>query len=293
MAHFKYFSKNIHKLFFGFGIMQGVSAKVGPAMSQKKRNPAGYVCYRIIKWLVWVFYPKITVEGVENLPEESCLVVGNHTQMNGPIACELYFPGNRYTWCAGQMMHLKEVPAYAFQDFWSGKPKWNRWFYKMLSYLIAPFSVCVFNNARTIPVYRDTRVITTFKSTVNKLTEGANVVVFPEHAVPHNHIICDFQDKFIDVAKLYYKRTGKAIAFIPMYIAPALKKMYLGKPIRFDPDAPMDLERKRICDYLMDAVTQMAVELPRHRVVPYLNVPKKQYPYNQLAEEGNYEKTSG
>lgn len=242
-------------------------------MNKEKTSPL----YRFIKWLVWVFYPKMEVVGSENLPEEPVMVVGNHTQMNGPIACELYFPGNRYTWCAGQMMRLKEVPAYAYQDFWSEKPRYIRWFYKLLSYIIAPLSVCVFNNAKTIGVYRDARIISTFKSTVNRLCEGASVVIFPEHDVPHNHIICQFQDKFIDIAKLYYKKTGKELCFVPLYIAPALRKMYLGKPIRFCAANAMDAERKRICDYLMDEITEIASAFPEHKVVPYKNVPKKDY----------------
>ena len=156
---------------------------------EKKRNWFSYGCYRVIRWLVWLFYPKMKVAGAENLPEDACIVVGNHTQMNGPICGELYFPGERTTWCIQQMMHIKEVPAYAFQDFWSGKPKWTHWFYRLLSYIIAPISVCVFNNARTIPVYRDSRLITTFKLTISALQEGKNVIIFPEHAAPHNHII--------------------------------------------------------------------------------------------------------
>lgn len=239
-----------------------------------------YLCYRVIRGLVWAFYPKIKVEGLENLPDEPCLVVANHTQMNGPIACELHFPGERRIWCAGQMMHLKDVPAYAYQDFWSAKPKATRWFYKLLSYLIAPISVCVFNNAHTIAVYRDTRIISTFRKTVQSLEAGANVVVFPECAVPHNNIVNTFQDKFIDVAKLYYKRTGKALQFVPMYIAPNLKTMYLGKPLVFSPDTPMEQERLRIRDALMADITDIAVHLPPHTVVPYRNVPKKQYPKN-------------
>lgn len=257
----------------------------------KKRKD--YPIYQIIKWLVWVFYPKMKVVGAENLPAEPAIVVGNHTQMNGPIACELYFPGDRYTWCAGEMMHAKEVPAYAYRDFWSGKPKWCRWFYKLLSYIIAPLSVCVFNNARTVGVYHDGRILSTFKTTVAKLQEGASVVVFPEHDVPYNHIVCDFQDKFIDIAKLYYKRTGEKLAFVPLYIAPRLKKLYIGTPTRFDPEAPMDQERQRICRYLMDEITDMAQKLPRHRVVPYRNIPKKQYPFNVPVEGESHEKTGG
>lgn len=251
----------------------------------KKRNTFSYVCYRILRFFIWLFYPKTTVEGISNLPKEACVVVGNHSQMNGPICGEIHFPGKRKIWCNHQMMYLKEVPGYAYQDFWSKKPKAVCWFYKLLSYIIAPVSVCIFNNANTIPVFRDGRLLTTFKQTVSALGAGENVIIFPECYEPHNHIVYQFQDHFIDVAKLYYKRTGKAISFVPMYIAPALKKMYIGKPVVFDPEAPIEEERCRISAYLMDAVTELAVNLPRHRVVPYPNLPKKEYPYNVEKEK--------
>ena len=239
------------------------------------------LAFRFIKALVRLFYPKTEIVGAENLPDEPCIIVGNHTQMNGPIVSELYFPRRRYTWCAFQMMELKEVPAYAFQDFWSGKPAYIRWLYKLLSYIIAPLSVCVFNNAETIPVYHDTRLLTTLRQTMQRLDDGADIVIFPEHSVPHNHILCDFQDKFIDVAKLYYKKTGRELCFVPMYLAPALKKAYLGKPIRFDHSLPIKQERERICALLMDEITSIAISLPRHKVVPYNNISRKLYNWNK------------
>ena len=238
------------------------------------------VSYKIIQKIIWFFYPKMTLYGQEHLPDEATIIVGNHTQLHGPIAAELYGPGEHYTWCAGQMMHKEDVAEYAFQDFWSQKPKATHWFYKILSHLIVPLSLCIFNNANTIGVYHDTRIIGTFKNTVKRLSEGAHVVIFPEHDVKYNHIVYDFQDKFIDVAKLYYKKTGKAVCFVPLYIAPNLKGMYLGEPTRFQPEASMDEERQRIKDYLMQAITDLAEDLPEHTVVPYRNIPKKRYPKN-------------
>lgn len=252
---------------------------------EKKNSKLSYGCFRVIRWLVKLFYPKITVEGLENLPRESAIFVGNHTQMNGPICAELYFPGKRTTWCAHQMMQRKEVPAYAFQDFWSGKPRWTHWFYRALSYIIAPFSACVFTNAHTIAVYHDARLITTFKQTIAALQDSTNVIIFPECYTPHNHIVYEFQDKFVDVAKLYHKRTGKTLEFVPVYIAPKLKKVYIGKAITFCPENPMEQERSRICNYLMDEITAIATHLPRHTVVPYPNIPKKAYPCNIPEEE--------
>ena len=260
--------------------------------TEKIRKKISRGCYRVIRWLVKLFYPKMKVMGIENLPREASIIVANHTQMNGPIACELYFPGKRYTWCAGQMMHLKEVPAYAYRDFWSQKPIYTRFFYKLLSYVIAPISVCVFNNANTIAVYRDTRIIATFKNTVKVLQEGASVVIFPEHNVPYNHILCDFQENFTDIAKLYYKRTGQALNFVPMYIAPTLKTMHIGKPVTYDPHKPIESQRTEICKALKEAITDMAVALPEHRVIPYQNIPRKQYLMNKKGR-GSVEADTG
>ena len=257
-----------------------------PAETEGKKTS---LLFRVTKWLVRVFYIKYEVEGLENLPDEPCIVVGNHTQMHGPLASELYFPGHSYTWCAGQMMNLKEVPEYAFTDFWSQKPQYTHPVYKLLSYLIAPLAVCIFNNANTIGVYRDGRIITTFKETVKRLNEGASVVIFPEHDVKYNNIVYEFQEGFVDIARLYYRRTGKELAFVPLYIAPKLHKMYLGKPIRFNSAAPKGEEPKRICEYLMDEITQMARSLPEHTVIPYRNIPKKYYPSN-LSKEAPHEK---
>ena len=236
--------------------------------------------FRLIKWTVSCVYAKRSAEGTENIPDEPVIFVGNHSHHHGPLVGELYMPKDPYIWCAGQMLHLKDVPDYAYRDFWSYKPGYIRWLFRIASYLIAPLAVFLLGNARTVGVYRDTRIITTFKKTVELLSAGESILIFPERDADHNHILCDFQDKFIDVAKLYYKRTGKQVCFVPVYLAPKLKKTFIGKPIRFQPDTPMDTERRRICDYLMDTITEMATGLPEHTVVPYRNVSPKTYPTN-------------
>ncbi len=250
----------------------------------------GSFLFKIIKETVRLCYGKMEVEGIENLPVDNAVIVGNHTQMNGPIAGELFLPKNCYTWCAGQMMNLKEVPEYAFEDFWSGKKKYAQPFYKCLSYLIAPLSVCIFNNARTIPVYRDTRIIRTFKESIKLLKEGANLVIFPEKDEKYNNVIYQFQENFVDVASYYYKKTGIELTFVPLYIAPRLKKMYIGKGIIYNHSNAIEEERKRIIEYLMAEITNTARDLPDHIVVPYRNIPKKYYLSNKDVTEVPNEK---
>ena len=244
----------------------------------KTKKPA---LFRFIAWCVKLFYKKVEIVGLENIPNDASLIIGNHAQMYGPLFGELRFPLPKKVWCIGEMMNIKEVPAYAFADFWSGKPKSVRWFYKLLSHIIAPLASYLFTNADTIGVYKDARCAKTFKETIRNLENDNHIIIFPETRESYNHIINDFQDKFIDVSRMYYKKNKKALAFIPMYNAAKIRKVIFGKPIYFDPEMDMDTQRKVICDYLKAEITKLAGELPKHKVVPYDNVGRKNYKYSK------------
>ena len=60
----------------------------------------------------------------------------------------------------------------------------------------------------------------------------------------------------------------------------AVMYLFIGKPIRFCSSNSIEEECARICDYLMEEITQIACSLPEHTVVPYPNIPKKNYPSN-------------
>lgn len=240
-----------------------------------KKKP---LLFKIIRFIIRIFYRKREFLGQENLLENPSVIVMNHAQMHGPLDAELFFPTKKLIWCTGEMMNKEEVPAYAYKDFWSFKPKWSKWFYKMLSHLIAAPFAYVFKNADCVAVYRDMRIINTYKESVKALERGENVIIFPEKIDSYNEIINAFQDKFIDLARLYYSKTGKDLSFVPAYNAAKLKKVVFGKPITYDHTTDNTQERARVTEYLMTEITSLAKDLPVHTVVPYANVPKKQYP---------------
>lgn len=243
----------------------------------KSKNKKPFL-YRTLSSVVRLFYKKRKFLNKENVPDQPCLFIGNHAQAHGPLTCELYFPFKKKIWSMGQMMKIKEVPAFAYKDFWSFKSRWTKWFYKILSYLIAPLSVYIFNRADTIGVFKDTRIISTFKKTLKSIQEGDNIIIFPEYLKEHNEIVNDFHDKFIDIARMYYKKHGVCLSFVPMYNAATIKTVVFGKPITYNPNIEINEQRKIICDHIKDEITKMAKELPVHTVIPYKNISKKLYP---------------
>lgn len=237
--------------------------------------------YRIIRGTINFFFHKRTFLNKENLPEEPCIIVTNHSQMYGPICCELYIDNPKTIWCISQMLDKKEVRDYAYNDFWSEKPKYIRWYFKLVSKLFGPLLYHLMYYSNTLPVYKDNRIMATFKESIKKLNEGHNIIIFPESRNQYNEIINDFQENFVDLAKLYYRRYNKELLFVPMYNAVNLKKMIYGKPIKYNPNIDLEEQKHIICNHLKQEITSIAKELPLHKVVPYDNLPRRKYKTNK------------
>lgn len=244
-------------------------------MSKKNKNKKKKgLFFRFCVWWVKLFYKKSEYIGLENIPNEPCIITGNHSKAHGPVNAEFYFPTKKLIWCDGPMMYRKEFPEYAYNNFWGGKPNF---FCKIGAHLLAPLITYYFRNADALPVYRDMRIMKTYKASTDALEAGVNIVILPECPEPHNEITNKLNEYFVDVARFYYKRTGKELQFLPMYYAVGIKKVIFGKPIKFDSTAPIEEQRKVICEYLMAETTAIAKSLPVHKVIPFNNVPKKQY----------------
>lgn len=236
-------------------------------------NKKGFI-YKIVAFFVRFFYKQPKFIGLENLPTEPCIVISNHAKLHGPINSELYFPTKKLIWCDGPMMDKKEFPKYAYNNFFGGKPNV---FQKMLMHIIAPIVSKIMNNADALAVYRDMRIVKTYKMTTEALEKGINVVILPECPEEYNEITNKFNEYFVDSARFYYKNKQKEVKFVPMYYCKAEKTMIFGQPIQFDSINSIEEERKRICDYLIEQITCLAKSLPVHKVIPFNNVKKKEY----------------
>lgn len=230
--------------------------------------------YRFIAFFVCLFNRPVEFLGMENMPEEPCVIVCNHAKARGPIMAEAYLPFKKRIWCDAPMFDKKEFVKYAYSAFWGGKVNcFKRFFVKLL----APLVAYVFKNADAIPVYRDMRVVKTYKASVEELNEGKSVLIFPECPDEYNEIINKLNVYFVDVARYYYKQTGKELLFVPMYYGATIRKAIIGNAVKFDSNADIADERKRVTDALLDETTRVAKMLPVHKVIPFNNVKKKYY----------------
>ncbi len=232
------------------------------------------ILYKICAFFVKMFYKKVEYVGLENLPKEPCIIAGNHAQMHGPIINELYFPTPKVIWCDAPMLDKKAFPKYAYDNFFGGKPNL---FQKIFVHLLKPIIVKIFIDSDTLPVYRDIRIVKTYKGTTDFLQDGKNIVILPECPEEFNEITNKFNEYFVDVARLYFKTYQIELSFVPMYYCKSENKMLFGVPIKFDGAMSIESERTRICEHLILEITRLAKTLPTHKVIPFNAVPKKDY----------------
>ena len=245
------------------------------------------ILYRSLVFIIKLFYRERIFKGSSNIDSaQPCIYVGNHCQMHSPLDFEFSFPHKKKIWCISDVMSYSTAPKYMYKEFWKNKNKYTRWLYKILSYIITPFAVFIFSNSDTIAVYRNNKISKTFKDSVSALERGESVIIFPEHHKKHNNIICDYEQNFVYLAKLYYKKTGKQISFVPFYNSPKLRTIAFGEPIKYNPSIAIEKQKEDICSYLMSQTTQLAHTLPVHTVIPYENVKKSDYP--KSLENENY-----
>lgn len=234
--------------------------------------------FRFFAGIVKIFYKKRKVEGLENLPEDPCIIVANHSQIHGPLTFELRVKFPRLIWCDSAMMETKEVPNYAEKAFWpdaTDKVKKSR---RRLMKSIGWFVAYIFNRAHTLPVYRDMRLMKTFKMTEEALAKGNHIVIFPENEFGFNGILDEFNLHFCDIAKIYYKKKGVCLKFVPVYNCVDLKRVVVSrKHFTYDPSIPIEEQRKILCDGIREEITRLAKELPRHKVIPFMPTDEEIY----------------
>lgn len=250
-------------------------------MKEKKPSWFSRGVYSIFLFFMKIIYRKTKVEGIEKIPGKNTIIVANHAQLNGPIIAQLHMPKNCYIWANGQMAKMSDVSSYAMEDFFPYKKRWLRPLCRLASYALAPLLVCMMNNARVIPVYHDIRLTSTMRESIKKLSEGNNILIFPEKHQQRSNVINCFREHFVDLARLYHRRTGEVLTFLPMYIAPDLKLCCVGEGICYDPCLNIEEQRHGIAEYLASQIEDMAGSLPEHTVVPFDNISRKLYPRNK------------
>ncbi len=226
--------------------------------------------YRIILVIGRILCPRSTVGFEAGELTEPGVIVCNHAAMRGPIMMTLYYRRPHKNWVIAYALDREKTANFAFHDFFVGNGRRVKWFWRFLSRIVKLILPHVMEQAGSIAVYHDGRIIKTFRESITSLEAGEDIVVFGESPERYSEYVNRMQPGVIDLAALYYRRTGKRLAFYPAYVEKKNRKITIAPPIYYDPEIPQAKQREEVSELISREIDRMAREMKPHRPVPFL-----------------------
>jgi 1-acyl-sn-glycerol-3-phosphate acyltransferase len=194
---------------------------------------------------------------------EPLIVVSNHIGSYGPLSIISSLPLKVYPWVAHEVTELGNVARRLQKEFTELELKLRPPASVWLARLIGRVCVFIMRDLQAIPVYASSRRIRdTLERSLELLLKGRNILVFPEDKErPINEVLGDFSTGFLAMARLYYRKTRKAIRFLPVAVNQKVKGIRIGKPIRFDAGLPYLQEKRRLKRKLEDSIYTLYYDL--------------------------------
>ena len=166
--------------------------------------------------------------------DQPTIYVANHAAANGPFTYGLYFPRRFVPWGTYEMCgNISERWNYLYHTFYRKKLKFS----PLKSFLIAtPFCVIskmVYCGAELIPTYKDIRLSSTIKHSIQAMQAGNNVLIFPENSedVGYCENIDRFHRGFVLLARRFQSKTGREVPICPVYYNGKRNRMVIGRPV--------------------------------------------------------------
>jgi 1-acyl-sn-glycerol-3-phosphate acyltransferase len=194
---------------------------------------------------------------------EPLIFVSNHLGSFGPLSVLSALPLKLYPWVAHEVTELGRVARKLQEEFTELELKLRPPASVWLARLIGRLCVALMRDVQAIPVYASSRRIReTLRRSLELLLKGKNLLVFPENKEhPINEVLGDFSTGFLALARLYYRKTRKALCFLPVAVNQKVKGIRIGRPIRFDSRPPYPLEKRRLKRELEDSIYALYYDL--------------------------------
>ncbi len=230
----------------------------------------GLIYNKFMHRICLMMFPKADTVCEEPLTDDPAVFVCNHSNIRGPVMMTLHFKRRHKSWTISCATDKEKTPNYAFHDIFVGESRRFKGFYRFLSRIVAVLLPTLLKYEDVIPVYRDGNITKTFRQSLKAMENGEDLVIFGESTERYTEYINRLQPGFVDIARLYYRRTGKRLNFYPVYVEKKNAVISVGKPIAYDPELKPEEQRKVITDYLCDNIDRLARQLPEHEPAPFL-----------------------
>lgn len=220
--------------------------------------------FRGLKAIMKVRYKKPTFYYLGEKPTKGSLILSNHEGTDAPMSLEIYCDFPVRMWGAHEMNSgLKSLYKYQTRVYFHEKKHWSLFGARLFCIIASPITCLFYKGLHLISTYRDARLKTTIKTSVEAIKNGENIVVFPEVSDEgYLKQLKGFHAGFVLLAKECDKN-GVDVPIYTAFFNKETKTYAFDKPIYYSELKKNFANRNAICDYLAQNCNKLAfVNIP-------------------------------
>jgi len=199
---------------------------------------------------------------MENVGELPAVFIGRHQDAYGPVEIMAWVPLDLRVWTLYKFMSIRECYRHYVRYTYTVRKGFGPVSARVRAAIAAPFVSAFMNSMGGIPVYRGCRNIAdTFRESVKALNLGESILIMPERDyTDESKDAGELYGGFVHIAQAYFRSSGKALRFYPIYPNKQNGRIYMEKPIVFNPLKPFQAEKSRILEALKKELSRSAIE---------------------------------
>ncbi len=205
--------------------------------------------YKFLRGSIRLFSRKWETVWEEPYDGQLAVFCPNHAGAMGPISMCAHFEltDSCYSWMNNGMMEAKLVPAYVRQDYW-WEPgcKMEPFYSATVPYIAAAVVPPILRSAPGVPVYHDSRVIKTFRRSIELLKEGKNMIIFTEQPAGHGLSGSELNKGWLQLLPMAWRTVKVALKVYPVHIDLEKRRITVSRPVAFDPELPLAQQEESI-----------------------------------------------
>ncbi|MBQ3706222.1 MAG: hypothetical protein II888_07180 [Clostridia bacterium] len=247
---------------------QGKEAQpMGPLTRRKTRQREGFR-RRGMRWLYRVLRPFFHCRvkyppGLED-SQDPVVFIANHYNVFGPLSFCISVSLEYQIWINSELVDERTASEGIHAGIRQILPFLSDAKITRICEKIVSLVLYALRNIGMIPVDRQdaSKLLSTMRNSIAALQEGKNLLIFPETGIPEYSLtsVTPFFSGFATLGRLYHRKTGKCLRFVPCYIDEQHYQIRMGEPVIWNPEEDPRVETERISDELNLCIREMAAE---------------------------------
>ena len=224
----------------------------------KKQKTKRKLYFRVLTKIMKIKYkePRFIYLGEEF--DNGALILSNHEGTDSPMSLEIYCDKPIRMWGTGEMNSgLIRLYKYQTKVYYHEKKHWNIHLARLFCLIASPLTWLFYSGFDLISTYKDVRLRTTIRESIQAFKSGYNIVIFPEDST--NGYLSELEGFHggFDLLCSHCAKDGLDLPIYVSYFRKSDRTYIFDAPVRYSELKAKFKTREEIANYLCNRCNEL------------------------------------